>query len=202
MRSIFAASSARDGTATIDARQVAQHREAVVVVEVSAEALLVAEAGDAHDHRVRELAAREERERRRLAAELILGVVQVREELDLGDGQEPDLAGADGHAEDRLLVEQRVEDASRAERLPEPHRHAVHAALLGDVLPEHEHLGVLPHQIGERGADPVRERPAACRRPSGGGAYPLRRASAVTRSAMLGRDRRHHLGARRELRSR
>ena len=39
------------------AGDVAQHRDRVVVVEVAAEALLVAVAGDAHDHRVAVLAA-------------------------------------------------------------------------------------------------------------------------------------------------
>ena len=69
------------------ARDVAQHAERVVVVEVAAEALLVAVAGDAHDHRVAELAVARRTQRRRLAAQLVLGVVQVGEVLDLRDRQ-------------------------------------------------------------------------------------------------------------------
>ena len=118
-----------------------------------------------------------------------------------GNGQEPDLARADGEPEDGLLVEQRVEDASSAERLPQPHGHAVHAALLRDVLAEHEHLGVFPHQIGERGADAVTERPRLLgiggrRRIS----VPLRFVGHAT--GALRRDRRHDFAARRELGSR
>ena len=81
----------------------------VVVVEVAAEALLVAVAGDAHDERVGVLPVGEERQAGRLAAQLVLGVVQVGEVLDLGDRHEPGHPGAERQAEDRLLVEQRVE---------------------------------------------------------------------------------------------
>ena len=128
-----------------DTRQIAEDREAVVIVEVSAEALLVAEARDADDHRVLELTAREEGEGRRFATELVLGVVQVGQELDLGNGEEAHLSCADGEAEDGLLVEERVEDASGAECFPQAHRHAVHAAFLGDILAEEQHRRVFPH---------------------------------------------------------
>ena len=70
-------------------RDVAQHADGVVVVEVPAEPALVPVAGDPHDHPVPVPPLREELQRRRLAAQLILGVVEVREVLDLRDRQEP-----------------------------------------------------------------------------------------------------------------
>ena len=51
---------------------------------------------------------------RRLAAQLVLGVVQVGEVLDLRDRHQPGHAGAERQPEDRLLVEQRVEDPPAA----------------------------------------------------------------------------------------
>jgi hypothetical protein len=65
---------------------VPQHAERVVVVEVSAEALLVAVPGDPDDHRVDELPVGEEPQSRGLAPQLVLRVVEVGEVLDLGDG--------------------------------------------------------------------------------------------------------------------
>ena len=93
-----------------EARDVAQDADAVVVVEVTPEALLVPVALDPDDHPVAVRTPREELERRRLAAELILGVVEVREVLDLGDRDEPGDRGPEREPEDRRLVEQRVED--------------------------------------------------------------------------------------------
>ena len=59
----------------------------------------------------------EELQRRRLATELVLGVVQVGEVLDLRDRQQPGDARAEGQPEDGLLVEQRVEHPGRR-RMP------------------------------------------------------------------------------------
>ena len=114
LRSIGAASLGWPGAGDHEAGDVAQHRHRVVVVEVTAEALLVGEPGDAHDHRVAVRTVREERQARRLAAQLVLGVVQVGEVLDLGDRQQPAHPGAEREPEDRLLVEQGVEHAGCA----------------------------------------------------------------------------------------
>ena len=141
-----------------DAGDVAQAAEGVVVVEVPAEALLVAVAGDAHDHRVDVLAGGEERQRRRLAAELVDGVVHVGEVLDLGDRQHARHTRAEGEAEDRLLVEQRVEHAVAAGRPLQPAGDAVDAALGADVLAEHEHRRVGGEQLAERPVDRLGER--------------------------------------------
>ena len=90
--------------------------------------------GDADDEAVGVLAVGEEAQRRRLAAQLVLGVVEVGEVLDLGDRQQSGQRRAEGEAEDGLLVEGRVEDPGGAEGLLQAERHAVHAALGADVL--------------------------------------------------------------------
>ena len=116
------------------ARDVAQHADRVVVVEVAAEALVEASAAIRTTIPLAYWPAREEAQRRRLAAQLVLGVVEVGEVLDLRDGQQPGQGGAERQPEDRLLVEQGVEDACRPEALLQPERHAVDAALDPDVL--------------------------------------------------------------------
>ena len=59
-----------------EAGDVAEHPDRIVVVEVAAEPALVAEARDPDDHPVAVRALGEELQRRRLAPQLILGVVQ------------------------------------------------------------------------------------------------------------------------------
>src|SRR5690606_12190043 len=127
------------------------------------ESLLVREPRDAHDHRVLIGASGEKRQRRRLSAELVLGVVQVGEILDLGDWQEPELARPEREAQDRLFVEERVEDTKGAEAVVEPLRHAIDAALLGHVLAEDERRRMLLEDFAERALDALseRERPVA-----------------------------------------
>ena len=138
--------------------------DAVVVVEVAAEALLVGEAGDPHDHRVAELAAAEELERGGLAAQLVERVVEVGEVLDLRHRQQADVRGPLRDAEDRGLVEQRVEDARRTEAPLEPVRQVVDTALAADVLAEEQQLGPSGHLVGECGVDAAGERPRVRRR--------------------------------------
>ena len=82
---------------------------AVVVVEVPAEPLLVGQPLHADDERVAVGAAGEELQAGRLAAQLVLGVVQVREVLDLGTGSSPDRPAPSASPRIGLLVEQRVE---------------------------------------------------------------------------------------------
>ena len=140
MASIAAASSGLRGDAITSPGMSRSTPDRVVVVEVPAEAALVAVAGDPDHHPVPVPALREELQRRRLAAELVLGVVEVREVLDLGDRQEAAHRGAEREPEDRGLVEQRVEDPPRAEPRVQPARDSVHAALDRDVLAEEERL--------------------------------------------------------------
>ena len=118
-------------------------------------------------------------QRRRLAAQLVLGVVQVGEVLDLRDRQRPRQRRAERGAQDGLLVEQRVEDPAAAEPLTQPAGHAVHPALDGDVLTEDQRVRAVRQDVGEGRVDRLGQRqPAAggsvhrpagdaCRRRSG-----------------------------------
>ncbi|SBV34885.1 protein of unknown function [uncultured Sphingopyxis sp.] len=187
------------------ARNVAENREAVVVVEMAAEALLIAEPRDADHHRVRILAVREEAQCRCLAADLVLGIVDIGEELDLGHRKEAIVRHADREPEDRLLVEQGVDDARRAETLMELRRDIVDATLRPDILARDDDLPMREHQVGERPREETRHvlrlvhrlRVAAehrlaivVRRRVGAGDLPLRRDQAF-----------HHAGGGRDLRA-
>jgi hypothetical protein len=125
-------------------------------VEVAAEPLLVAVAGDTHDHPVAVAALGEERECRGLAPQLVLGVVQVREVLDLRERQEAAEGCAQREPENRGLVEQRVEHARRTEALVQATGDAVDAALGGDVLAEQERVRVPLERVRQRGVDRLR----------------------------------------------
>ena len=157
---------------------------------------LVAVAGDPDHHSVPVRPLREELQRRRLAAELVLGVVQVREVLDLRDRQEPAHRGAEREAEDRRLVEQRVEDATRAEARVQPACDPVDAALHGDVLAEEQSTRVVLEHGGETGVDPLRERQrlGTCER--------VREPPVRDHAGRARRERRHDLLGRRHLRER
>ena len=164
-----------------DAGDVAQDGDRVVVVEVPAEALLVAVPGDPHDHAVAVAPLREELQRRRLAAELVLGVVEVGEVLDLGQRQEAADRAPEGEAEDRRLVEQRVEDAAGAEPRMQPARDAVDAALRRHVLAEEERLGMRLQGVRQSAVDRERERERL-----GGGSLPASVALARARQSPPG----------------
>jgi hypothetical protein len=117
-----------------------------------AEALLVAQPGDPDDHRVGVLAVGEEAQRRRLAAQLVLGIVDVSEELDLGDRQQAVMGCADAEAEDALLVEQSVDHPTGSEPLVQLRGDVVDAALRPDILAGDDDVPVRQHQVGERPA--------------------------------------------------
>ena len=126
-------------------------------MEVAAEALLVGQPGDPDDHAVGVLPVGEEPQRGGLAAELVLGVVQVGEVLDLGHRHEPGEAGAERRAEDGLLVEQGVEDPGRPEAVAQAARDAVDPALDRHVLAEDEHVVVVRELVGQGLVDGLRE---------------------------------------------
>ena len=69
------------------------------------------------------------------------------------------MRGPLGDAEDRGLVEQRVEDATGAEPLLQPVGDVVDAALAPDVLAEQDHLGPPSQLIGEGGVQASGQRP-------------------------------------------
>ena len=127
---------------------VADRGDRVVVVEVPAEALLVAVARDPHDHGVAVLPIGEELQRRALAADLVRGVVQISEVLDLGDGKQPGDPCAEREPEDRLLVEQRVEHPRRTGPVEQSAGDAVHAAFARDVLAEDDRLRIAVEDVG------------------------------------------------------
>ena len=95
VRNMAAASSGRAGDAITSPGMSRSTRDRVVVVEVAAEALLVAVAGDAHDQRVAVLTLGEELQRRGLAPQLVLGVVEVGQVLDLRHREEARDPGAE-----------------------------------------------------------------------------------------------------------
>src|SRR5215213_4190937 len=105
---------------------------------MAAEPLLVAVSGDSQHHRVAVLPIREERQGRGLASELILGIVQVGQVLDLGNRKQAGDAATERDAEDGLLVEKRVEHPSGAEAALQPTGYAVDTSLLADVLAKDE----------------------------------------------------------------
>ena len=176
----------------------------VVVVEVAAEALLVGQPGDPHDHRVAERAAGEELQRRRLAAQLVLGVVQVGEVLDLRDRQQPADRRAEREAEDG--------SARRAAcRTPGPRRAG--AAARGSrrrrrpcaptSSPNTSSPGCRAPASSERAVDALRQRqrPLLLGQPAAEDAGPFRvgrRAGGLPRDLVrtARRQRRHHLRRR------
>ena len=120
-------------------------------MEVPAEAFLVGQPRQAQDHGTPELARAEELERRGLAADLVERVVDVGQVLDLRDRQQADVRGSLRDAQDRGFVEERVEDAPRAEPSLEVVGHVVHAALARDVLAEDDQLRTPGKLVGEGG---------------------------------------------------
>ena len=136
---------------------VTEHREPVVVVEVAAEALLIGQPRHPDDERIAVRAAGEELQGGRLAAQLVLGVVQVREVLDLGHGQQAGDAGAEREPEDGLLVEEGVDDPGSAEPALQSARDAVDAALAAHVLAEQQEAGLDGGDVGEGPVDRLRQ---------------------------------------------
>ena len=135
-----------------DPGYVSEDCHGVVVVEMAAEAFLVAVSGDPQHHRVVVLAIREERQGRGLASKLILGIVQVGQVLDLGNRKQAGDAAAERDTEDRLFVEKRVEHASDAETALQSTGNAVDASLTTDVLAEHQYApaGLRVHRSTSR----------------------------------------------------
>ena len=130
---------------------VTQRPNAVVVVEVAAETLLVGETRQAHDHRIAELAGAEELQAGGLAANLVERVVDVGQVLDLGHRQKADVGGPLGDAQDRCLVEQRVEHPAGAESLLQAVGDVVDPALSPHVLAEQDQLRSSGQLIGQCG---------------------------------------------------
>src|SRR6185503_2401486 len=98
-----------------------------------------------------ELAGAEELQARRLAAQLVEGVVEVGQVLDLGDREETDVRRPLRNAQDRGFVQESVEDATGPESALEAVGHVVDAALATDVLTEQDHLRPPAQLVGKGG---------------------------------------------------
>ena len=84
--------------------------------------------------------------------------MDVGEVLDLRYRQQADVPRTLRNAQDRGLVEQRVEDAPGTEPPLEIVGHVVDAALAGHVFAEDDHLGTPCELVGEGGVDLAGER--------------------------------------------
>jgi len=90
-------------------RDVPEHAEGVVDLEADTAAHPVGQGGNPDHQRVPVPAAGEEAQHRGLAAQLVLGVVQPGDVLDLGDRQQPAHPGAEGEPQHRPLVGESVD---------------------------------------------------------------------------------------------
>ena len=162
VRSIAAASSGWLGTATHQPRDVAQHRDRVVVVEVAAEPLLVGEPGDAHDHRVVVL-----RRRRRTAGSpprRAAGPRRCAGRRGTGSrGWAAARRAPTPSARPRMVCSSSSVSNTRAapNRFAQPAGHAVDAALAADVLAEDQRLGCAASDVGQGRVDRLRQRQRA-----------------------------------------
>ena len=127
-------------------------------MKVPTEALLISVAGHPDHHRIAVLPVGEELQRRALAANLVRRVVKVGQVLDLRDRQQPRYPGTERKAQDRLLVEQRVEHPRRTGLAEKSAGDAVHAALAGDVLTEDHRLRISIQDVVQRTVDRQRKR--------------------------------------------
>jgi hypothetical protein len=74
---------------------------------------------------------------------------------DLGDRLQAGHRRAHGGAEDRLLGDRTIAHALGPELLVEPHRGLEHAASLGHVLAEEDHVGVAAHLLSNAAGDGI-----------------------------------------------
>ncbi|KAG0941807.1 hypothetical protein G6F31_014965 [Rhizopus arrhizus] len=126
---------------------------------MATEALLVAQPGHPHQHRVAELVVGEELQRAGFAAHLVDGVVQIGQVLDFRDRQHAHVGQALGHAQDHGFVQQGVEHPARAEPAQQVLADRIHPALLRHVLAEQQALRVLGQQFLQAVVDLDRQMP-------------------------------------------
>ena len=146
-------------TADDETGNVAQRGDRIVVVEMPAETALIAQARDAHHHRIAVLPVREELQRRRFAADLIAGVVEIRQILDFGHRQHAHIPETLRETEDHRFVEQRVEHARVLERFVQALGQRIYAAFLRHVFAEQQRFRIFAEQIVQRVVDQDRQMP-------------------------------------------
>ena len=119
-----------------------------------AEARAGAVAG-ANDQRAFELAVRHIAALGKLVGDVIEADREEIREHDFGDRLEPGHRRAHRGAHDRLFGDRRVAHALGTELLVEPDRRLEHAARLGDVLAEEDHVGIARHFLRDAARDCV-----------------------------------------------
>ena len=111
--------------------------------------------GGAHHQRAFELAVRHVAALAELVGDVVEADGEEVREHDLGDRLQAGHGRAHGGAEDRLLGDRRVAHAPSPELLVEPDRGLEHAAGLGDVLAEEDHVGIARHFLRDAACDGV-----------------------------------------------
>ena len=115
-------------------------------MKVPTKAFLVTQTGYPHYHRVGVLAVGEEAKCRRLATQLVLGIVQISEKLDLHYRYQTALAHADAKPENALLVEQGIDNTLRAELGLQPLGDAIDSAFAANIFASHDQVWITLHQ--------------------------------------------------------
>ena len=149
---------------------------------------------------------REKRQRRGLAPDLILGIVQVGEELNLRDRHKPVMAHANRQPQNRLLIQQRVDHPVRPEPLLQFLRDSIDAPLTAHIFAHADDLAMFQHQIGQRPVDQAAHGLGIIHRPH----IPAKRLGARLGAGSVGgfavafgRDQAgHHLGGAAQMRTR
>ena len=145
-----------DGTTTLSPGHVGEERlDRLRVVERAVDAAAVRGA-DRHRHAV--AVVRAVAHPRRLGHDLVERREDEVGELDLGDRPQAVDRRADRRADDHRFGQRRVDDPVVAELGPQPVGREEDAALLADVLAEHDDRLVAAHLVGERLADGLDER--------------------------------------------
>ena len=140
----------------LEPRHVGEERlDRLRVIERAVDAAAVRGA-DRHRHAV--AVVRAVAHPRRLGHDLVEGREDEVGELDLGDRAQAVDRGADRGPDDHRLGQRRVDHAVVAELGPQAVGGQEDAALLADVLAEHDDRLVAAHLVGERLADGVDER--------------------------------------------
>ena len=121
-------------------------------------AFLIAKPGDAQHHGVGPLAIAEERQCRRLSAQLVFGIVQIGKELDFRHRDKAIMRSTDGKAKNALFIQQRVDDPCGAKARLQLLRDPVNAAFATDVFAHQQCLGVGKHHVMQRPVDDLGQR--------------------------------------------
>ena len=109
----------------------------------------------AHHQRAFELAVRHVAALGEFVGDIVEADREEIREHDLGDRLQAGHRRAHGGAQDRLLGDRAIAHALRAELLVQPDRGLEHAAGLGHVLAEEDHVGIARHLLRDAAGDRV-----------------------------------------------